>query len=102
MLTDDVHEQLNIAVLHFKRNGIANHAGTEIHEIIQDFQSIRFQRVARFNNIDDDIRQTDNRCQFDRAIEFDNIYTVMIGFKITARNPRVLSTDRNSDRKRHV
>lgn len=76
MLTDDVHEQLNIAVLHFKRNGIADHTGTKIHKVIQDFQAIGFQCIARFDNIDDDVGQTNNGCQFDRAIEFDNKSTL--------------------------
>ena len=42
MFTDDFHELLDFVIFHLKRNGIANHAGTEIHEV---FDAVRHPKT---------------------------------------------------------
>ena len=45
-MTDDIHELLDFVIFHLKGNGIANHAGTEIHEVFQDFQAVGLQSMT--------------------------------------------------------
>ena len=57
------------------------------------FETVGFQRVAGGDQIDNGIRQADQRCKLHRAVQLDNIHMNAFGGKVFRRNIGVFGGD---------
>ena len=80
-------------VFQFETSPIDDEACRRSGDALDFDEAMGFERVACFNQIDDAIGQSDNRRQFNRAIELDDFDRHAALIEIAFRNLRILGGD---------
>jgi hypothetical protein len=80
-------------VFQFEAGSIDNQARGRLCDAPYFDETMRFQRIAGFDQINDPVSQTDNRCEFDGPIELDDFDRDAMLVKIAFRNLRIFGCD---------
>lgn len=80
-------------VFQFETSPIDDEACRRSGDALDFDEAMGFERVACFNQVDDAIGQSDNRRQFNRAIELDDFDRHAALIEITLCNLRVFRSD---------
>ena len=88
-----VDERLHRDAFQLERAGVDDEPGADRHDVFDDDEVVRLQRVAGRHEVDDRIGETRERRQLHRAVEFDQIDVHRLRREMLARDAHVFGRD---------
>ena len=88
-----VDHRLDQAALELERGLVDHQARTDVADVLDADQAVGLERAAGGDEIDDDVRQADQRGEFHRAVELDEVDVHALGREMVARRVDVLGGD---------
>ena len=79
MLVDLGDDALDRLALEFEVCLVGNESGADGQHVLNDRKVVFHQRLARFDDIDDDVGKTQDGCDLDRAVQVNDINVTPLG-----------------------